>query len=151
MALLTNTWEIIDMVVGKLESRSGPLGIQYVGKYDEKRIIQYPAVVVVPGTRDKEVHATNTFQVGIELGLYVYHADLTLTKRERSKADLQLVSDIEAELELDYRWLDEDGAPRLIFSYISNEEPGVLQTRNRKSAVVIGTKMTWRALSQRRF
>lgn len=152
--MLSTTWEIIDMVADRLEEKSGPLGLAFVGKYDEKRIPKYPAAVIIPSGRDKELHATNTFQLIIILDIYVYHSDLTLTKRERSKADLRLVADIEDELENDYEWRSSPADPntkRLIFAYISREEPGVLQPRANKTNMVIGTRMTWRALTQRRF
>jgi len=90
--MITQTWQMIDLIADRLEAQSGPLGIKYVGKYDEGIIPEYPAVVVLPGPRAKTLHATRTFQVAFEIEMYVYHANLTLTKRERSKADLQLVS-----------------------------------------------------------
>lgn len=148
--MLTTTWEIVDMLAERLEQQSGPLGIKYVGKYDEKLIPQYPAVVVLPGPRVKDLHGLHTYQVVIQASLYIYHANLTLTKRERSKADLQLVDRVESELEKDLRWFD-DGAPRVVHGYIVEEEPGVMQPRANKTDVVIATRLTWRALSQRRF
>lgn len=142
------------MVVERLTDKMGPLGLSFVGVYDERRIPKYPAVVVIPGDRDKQVHATNTFQIVTELHLYVYHGDLTLTKRERSKADLMLVAEIEKELESDYEWRATPADPnskRIIFGYVSEEKQGLLQPRANKSNVIISTRMTWRALMQRRF
>lgn len=154
MADLINTIpQAIDMVVEKLEEKAGELGIAYVGAYDEVRIPKYPAVVIIPGDREKTLHGENTFGILLVLELYVYHANLTLSKRERSKADLKLVDDIEAVLEEDYGWQTEPldtNTKRLIFGYISHVEPGNLQPRNRKSNLVIGTRMIWRGLSQRR-
>lgn len=154
MTLITEIHEAVDMLSDFLESRKGGLGLEVVGKYDEKRITKYPAVIIVPGQRDKELHAQQTFQILLQANLYVYHADLTLTKRERSREDLVLVSNIEAALEEDYGWrLDPDDydTRRLIFSYVSNIEPGAVQPRTNKSNMVISTRMTWRAMSQRRF
>lgn len=148
MALLSTTWEIVDMVAERLEKKSGPLGIKYVGTYGEKLLPSYPAVVVVPGPRAKSLHSTNTFQIAFELNLYVYHANLTLQKRERSKADLKLVAAIEEELEFDYIWRDSNDQQTLIHSYVTGEEPGVVEMKN---SVVVCTRMTWRAISQRRF
>lgn len=149
--MVTDTWELVDMMVDRLQSRSGPLGLSFVGGYDEKIVPSYPAVVVLPGGKSKTLHATHTFQVDSTLHLYVYHANLNLRKRERSKADLQLVSKIETELETDFRWLTETGEPRIIFGYVSAEEPGILQPRPNKSEAVISTRLTWVATSQRRF
>lgn len=152
--LLFKEWEIVDMVADFLEDRSGPLGLAFVGKYGEERIPTYPAVVIVPGPKSKELHATQTFQVLVQLHLYVYHADLTLTKRERSKQDLVLVANIEAELERDYGWQtdpDDTDTKRIVFGYVSDTEPGAVQPRTNKSNMVISTRMTWRAMTQRRF
>jgi len=150
--LISDTGDIMDMVVEFLEGR-GDLGLNFVGAYDEKRIPSYPAVVVVPGARGKEIHSTSDFQVSQELFIYVYHADLTLTKRERSRADMKLVANIEEALEEDSGWridpLDAN-TRQLIFSYISETEAGLLQPRANKSNIVICTKMTWRGLTQRR-
>lgn len=152
--LISEIHEAMDMIVERLTRKSGELGIQFVGSYDEKRIPKYPAVVVVPGDKEKQPHAANTFQVLLVVQLYVYHADLTLNKRERSKADLLLVSEIEAELEKDYGWQadpNDSNTKRLIFGYIASVEPGNIQPRGNKSSMVIGTRMVWRGLSQRRF
>lgn len=141
------------MIVERLTEKSGKLGIAFVGAYDEKRVPQYPAVVVVPGDKEKVLHGENTFNVLLVVQLYVYHANLTLSKRERSREDLLLVSGIEAELEDDYGWqvdpLDTD-TKRLIFGYVSSVEPGNIQPRSNKSSIIIGTRMVWRGLSQRR-
>lgn len=149
MTLITKSVDAVEMIAAHLEKNAGPLGIKYVGKFDERRIPQYPAVVVVPAGRSKVPHDTGNFKVEFEVNIYVYHADLTLTKRERSKADLQLVADIEESLEQDYGWTDDNGR-RVIFGYIADETPGVLQSRSNKSTVIISTCITWVAESRRR-
>ena len=151
--LISTIPQAIDMVVEKLENKAGELGIAYVGAYDEVRIPKYPAVVIIPGDRNKVLHGENTFNILLVLELYVYHANLTMTKRERSRADLRLVDEIEALLEEDYGWQSDPldtNTKRLIFGYIADIEPGNLQPRNRKSNLVIGTRMIWRGISQRR-
>jgi hypothetical protein len=149
--MISSTWQIVDMIVARLEAQSGPLGLKYVGAYDEKLIPKYPAVVVLPGPRAKQLHGTHTFQTAFQVELYIYHANLTLNKRERSKADLQLVERIETELDSDFRWIDEDGGASLIHGYVTNENPGILQPRVGKTGSVICTRLTWNAISQRRF
>jgi hypothetical protein len=154
MTLISTTDKAMDMMVSFLEAHSPIIGVNFVGAYDEKIIPSYPAVVVLPGRREKQIHATNTFQINLELFLYVYHGNLTLTKRERSRADMKLVTDLESLLEKDYEWLSnpsDTSTKQVIFGYISEEEPGVLQPRANKSNLIISTKLTWRALTQRRF
>jgi len=151
MAMVTDTWELVDMIADRLDVKSGPLGVKFVGRYDEKIIPEYPAVVVIPGSRAKELHGLHTFQIALQASLYVYHANLNQSKRERSKSDLQLVARLEQELETDFRWVDENGAARVVHGFVSSEEPGLLQPHANKSTVVICTRLTWRAISQRRF
>ena len=151
--LISEISEAMDMMVERLTKKSGTLGLEFVGAYDEKRIPKYPAVVVVPGDREKILHGENTFNILLILQLYVYHANLTLNRRERNKADLQLVTDIEKELESDYGWqrdINDPNTRRLIFGYIASQEPGNLQPRGNKSDLIIGTRMVWRGMSQRR-
>lgn len=151
--LISEIHEAMDMLTERLTQKSGELGIAFVGSYDEKRVPTYPAVVIVPGDKEKVLHGENTFNVLLVAQLYVYHANLTLSKRERSREDLLLVSAIETELEKDYGWqsdpLDTD-TKRIIFGYIASVEPGNIQPRASKSNIVIGTRMVWRGLSQRR-
>jgi hypothetical protein len=149
--MVSDTWELVDMVADRLYAQSGPLGLKFVGSYSEKLIPKYPAIIVVPGPRAKNLHGTHTFQIALELHLYIYHANLNATQRERSKADLQLVAGVEAELESDFRWVDDEGSARVIHGYVASEEPGLLQPSVNKSTVVICTRLTWRAISQRRF
>lgn len=151
--LISEISEAMDMIVERLTQKSGVLGLEFVGAYDEKRVPKYPAVVVVPGDREKVIHGENTFNILLVVELYVYHANLTINKRERSKADLQLVTDIERELESDYGWQtnpNDTDTKRLIFGYVALHEPGNLQPRSSKSNLIIGTRMVWRGLSQRR-
>lgn len=151
--LISEITECMDMVVERLTEKAGILGLGFIGAYDERRIPTYPAVVIVPGPREKVLHGENTFNVLFVLDLFVYHANMTQTKRERSKADLELVTAIERELESDYGWqsdpLDTD-TKRIIFGYVAIQEPGSLQPRSNKSQRIIGTRMVWRGLSQRR-
>lgn len=151
--LISEVSEAMDMIVERLTQKAGILGLAFVGAYDEKRVPKYPAVVVVPGNREKVLHGENTFNILLVVELYVYHANLTLNKRERSREDMKLVTEIERELERDYGWQtdpNDTSTKRLIFGYIALQEPGDLQPRATKSSMIIGTRMVWRGLSQRR-
>lgn len=153
MPLISEISEAMDMIVERLTEKSGALGIAFIGAYDEKRVPKYPAVVVVPGEREKILHGEQTFNIILIVELYVYHANLTLNKRERSKEDLKLATDIENELESDYGWQTDPNDPstkRIIFGYVASHEPGNLQPRANKSSLIIGTRMVWRGLTQRR-
>ena len=144
----------VDMVRDRLVQEQGEIGLQFVGAYNEKRIPKYPAAVIIPGPLDKEIHSTHTFEIAIALDVYIYHANLTLTKRERSREELLLVDKTEEVLESDYTWLSDPNdvsTARVIFGYVSEVRPLTIQPQANKSDMVIGTRLSWRGLSQRRF
>lgn len=147
--LIHKPQQAVEMIVDKL--KTSVLDIGYVGSYDERRLPQYPAVVVSAGPRTKELHATHTFNLELRCLLWVYHAKISESHRNRSLADLNLVSDIETVLEEDMEWLDDNGDARVIHAWVESEVPGVMQPRAAKGDLVVGTRMTWYALSQRRF
>lgn len=142
---ITTAREARDAVKEALENASD-LDIGYIGVDDEKRLPQYPAVVVSASGRTKELHGTHTFAVTLRVLLWVYHAKLDVGHRQRSDEDLKLVEGIEDVLESDMTFGD-----RFIFAYVEDQQPGTLQPRSAKGDLVVGTRMTWVAASQKRF
>lgn len=151
MAYLHTLWEVADVLIDKLKDNSGPLGINYVGSYDEKRLPRYPAVVVSPGSRTKEIAGVGKFDVAFLVDLWVYHAELTLSHAARSKKDLQLVADIETLLESDYNLKDGNGIDQIVFGFVTNETPGIMQGNANKTEMIVCTRMQWMATSRRGF
>lgn len=144
----------VDMIRERLVQEQGEIGLEYVGAYNEKRIPKYPAAIIIPGPMNKEIHATHTFEILLTADVYIYHANLTLTKRERSREELLLVAKTEEVLESDYAWLvdpDDPATSRVIFGYVAEVRPLTIQPQSNKSDMVIGTRISWRGLSQRRF
>jgi hypothetical protein len=144
MAYITSTREAVNMIADTI--KGSDLGIGYVGKFDEKRLPHYPAVVVSGAPREKEVHGTHTFAVTLRCFIYVYHASLSKSHANRSEEDMILVENIEALLEEDCTF-----GGRVVFGYVESEAPGVMQPRSEKSEIVVSTRMTWMAGSQARF
>lgn len=154
MAYLTTLWEVTDVVIDRIRLNAGALGINYVGEYAEKRIPRYPAVVVAPNSRTKDIAGMSKFDVAFLLDLWVYHAQMTLTHAQRSKEDLQLVARLEEVLESDYTYprTTADGVEdSVIFGYVSNESPGLIQPDTDKSDVVVCTMMQWVGASRKVF
>lgn len=143
--LITTAREARDAVKQALENASS-LNIGYIGVDDEMRLPQYPAVVVSAAGRTKELHGTHTFAVTLRVLLWVYHAKLDVGHRQRSDEDLMLVEGIEEVLESDMTF-----GERIIFGYVEDQQPGVMQPKSAKSELVVGTRMTWVAASQKRF
>lgn len=146
MPLSAKTTEIANAMYDLINSNAGPLGLNYVGKYDEKRLPKYPSVVVSPNDKVKQPRAMNTFLIDVSLSLWVYHGDMTVPHTVRSEADLELVESIEELIEQDYTL-----GGLVIFGYIATEVSGIVQPTSRKSDVIAGTRMDWVAMSQRRF
>ncbi len=136
---------ITNAIYDKIDDNKGPLGLKFVGKYDEKRLPRYPSVVVSAGGQGKSLHGMSTFNIDFSVILWVYHGDMTVPHAVRSEEDLRLVERIEELIEGDYTL---DGL--VIFGFITDQQPGVVQPNAPKGDVIAGTRMEWSALSQRR-
>jgi hypothetical protein len=113
----------------------GPtFGLENV-EYDSRLVRAYPAAVIIPGRKDKVLHSTQFFRVGLEVLISVYHANLNNSHRERTRDDLQLCKDIEMAIEVGQLDWDE----RVTFAFVSEIAPGII-TRPRGEQVV-GTRM----------
>lgn len=144
--MFTRPEEVTEYFVELLTRASGALGIETVASYNENLLGRYPAVVVSPGTTQKELHATHTFNITLISGLYVYHAKLTENHRTRSKVDLELATGIIALLETDMSL-----GNNIIQGWVESDTPGVMQPRSTKGELVVGTRINWSGISQSRF
>lgn len=144
--LITRPEQAVELLKDLIEDNAERLGIQFVGVYDERLIPRYPAVIISAGQTDKEPHATHTFAVILRCTIWVYHAKMTQTHRERSEEDLLLATALGALLEDDKTYED-----RLIFGYVESEVPGVIAPRAGRGEMIVGTKMNWEASTQQRW
>lgn len=141
-------WIITNAIYDLIKDNEGPLGLNYVGKYDEKRLPRYPSVVVSPGDRTKilgNITSPPTFNVELSVALWVYHGDMTVPHSTRNEEDLKLVDKIEEVLEEDHTL-----GGLVIFGYIITQVPGIVQPAASKSEIIAGTRMDWVALSKKR-
>ena len=144
MAIFTRPEEVMDYLHDKLEDNKITLGIKYIGYGDEDLIPEYPAVLVTADPVNREIHATHTFRNFFNLSLWVYHADMSVTRKVRNREDLLLCSAI-------YRLIHDDLTlgGNIIFGYIDSEVPGVI--RNRRRGAAVGTRMTYLGEARERF
>jgi len=144
--LISTPEECVEAISELISDNAERLGIQYVGKNDERLLPRYPAVVVSGGMKRKEVHATHTFNVELYTTIWVYHAAITKTHQERSMEDMVFATALEALLED-----DKTLGQRVIFCYVESSVPGVYAPRSGRGEPVVGTKINWYALSQKRW
>jgi len=144
--LITRPEQAVEMLTELIENEGGSIGIEFIGKYDEKLIPRYPAVNISSAPLTREVHATHTFNVTLRAILWVYHAKLTSTHKERSEDDLLLVTMLKTLLHSDPTF---NG--RVIFGFVDSETPGVIAPRAGRGDAVVGTRMSWEAITQERF
>lgn len=145
MAYESNIVPVTDAVIALLKSKAGEMGIAFVGAYDEKRLPQYPAIVVSPGPKAKSLPGVSYFVVDFVVDIWVYHGDMTVPHAVRNREDLLLVDKIEAVLESDYTM-----GNKIVFGFVTEQQPGVFQSGSSKNSTIIaGTRMRWVATSRR--
>lgn len=138
--------DLAEYWLNALEQNADQLGFEFVGGYDDPIKTSYPAVVVGAGNTTKEVHATHTFLVQLNLDFYICHAEATVTHRKRSLENLKSVTRLVAFLEADPTLGD-----KITFGYVIQERPGVIQPRTNPSKFIIGTVINYQATLEVRF
>lgn len=136
-----------DLLVQRIKENNETLQLGFIGQDDERRLPNYPAVVVSVGEKAKEYHGTHTFNVRLTCTIWVYHANMQVGHATRSDEDLILCEDLEDIIEAGQGKYN--GA--FISSYVDSIEPGFAQPRSQKSDIVVGSRLLWVALSQERF
>jgi hypothetical protein len=142
----TRPEEVVEYFKTDFEDNSGSLGIEFVGAYNERLLPRYPAIVLTAGSVDKELHGTHTFLMRIRIFIYVYHAQMRLNDAQRSLADLTLATDVVEFVERDMTL-----GEKIIQGWVETEFPGARQIDVNKGLVVVGTRLTWMGISERRF
>lgn len=138
--------EIVDHFYKDFDSNKGPLGIAFIGTYDEKLVPAYPAVIISAGPVEKELHGTSTYAIRIRTFFYVMHATLALDHRMRNQEDLELATRI-----VDFIERDLTLGGKVVHGWVESEAPGVMSPRSDKGSAVVGTRLHYSALSERRF
>jgi hypothetical protein len=118
----------------------------YISRYDEKLIPDYPCLQIQPGPSSKELHGTHTFLLYLTAHLYIMHDTLTVKRRVRTLEDLQLATQVVDFLENDLTF-----GGRVIDGFISDEAPAVVPPHSPKSPAMVSTRLTWVGKTQKRF
>lgn len=150
--MISSPEEAMDAITSLLEDNAGLLGIGYVGYGNERTIPSYPAVIVMPGVVDRTLHATHQFRIMLVVNMWVYHAKLSVSRKIRTREDLQLATGVRELLHepQNMELRDENGAKQVIWGYIDHEEPGTILTQG-KQVPVIATRMSWLGMSVKTF
>ena len=144
--LFTRPEEVTEYFLDDLRKSANLLGLEFVGGYGERLVPAYPAVVVSAGPLDRELHGTHTYIVTLRCFLYVYHASMVMTHASRSLEDLKLATSV-----VDFIERDPTLGNKIVQGWVSSEVPGVSQINNRKTDVVVSTRLTWEGITERRF
>jgi hypothetical protein len=132
---ITEPQQATQWIYDRIAEKKDEFGINFLG-LNERLKPQYPAVLIIAGTKQKAVHGTHIFLVGLEVILQVYHAKLDSTHTERTEADLNLVTNIEDWLERGEMNMDE----KVVFMYVAQVSPVIGRDRFANDSVV-GSQM----------
>lgn len=145
---ITRPEEAVEVFVERFEDQSAPLGLEFIGAYDERLIPAFPAVVISAGPLQKEVHGTHTYLYTLRVFFYVMHAKLTTTHRIRNKEDLELATRL-----VDFIEEDKTLSGKILFGHVEAEIPGALSPRAAQGlgSAVVGTRLNWMGISEGRF
>ena len=133
--VITEPQQAAQWIYDRIAQRQDEFGINFLG-LNERLKPQYPAVVVLAGAKQKGLHGTHVFLVGMEIVIHVYHAKLDNTHTARTEADLDLVTEIENWLERGEMNMDD----RVVFMYVSQITPLIGRDRFANDNVV-GSQM----------
>jgi len=148
MAYFDDPVQLVDYVYDKVDQNKGPLGIAYLGYGEELLIPEFPAALFLPGAVAREWHGTHTWNITLLIEIWVYHARLSDSHRVRTRDDMQLVASVRDLLHSDIRLRDVSGEPQCAGSWVNAEDPAFI---NRRSDVVIGSRLEFTCISQQRF
>jgi hypothetical protein len=124
----------------------GSLGFEYIAKYDEPLLPVYPAVQIMSGPMQKDLHGTHTWLLTIRAEIFVFHARMTQSRQTRSRDDLLLATKL-----VDYLERDISMGDKIIAGWVEAEIPGARPPSNNKGAAVISTRLTWSCTNEARF
>lgn len=140
----TRPEHVIEFLAGYLSDSTIPL--EYVAKYDEPLLPQYPAAQILSGPMEKSVHGTRTFLLTFRAEIYVMHGKMTESRATRNLRDLQLATQVVAYLENDMEL-----GGRIIAGFVESEIPGAMPPRTDKGAPIISTRLSWAGTQEARF
>jgi len=136
--------ELVDALANLIET--GIPEFNYISKYDEDLIPEYPCCQIQPGDTSRQYHGTHTLMIFLRAFIFVMHDKVTMSKRVRSEEDLLLATKVVALLDANIS-LDR----RIIDGLVESEVPTALPPRTRKGDIVVCTRIGWVGKVETRF
>lgn len=122
------------------------LDFKHIVRYNERLVSEYPAIQIMSGPLQKELHATHTWLLTLRADIFVMHAKLTESRATRNLNDLKLATKTVELLEKDLTL-----GGRIIVGWVEQERPGAMPPRTSKGDAVVSTLLTWRGTQEARF
>lgn len=151
--VLQSNREVMDWMKDFFTANAASLGLEYVGYGEENLIPGYPAVVFSSNTQDQTLHATHQFLMTMRIDIWVLHADLNVSKQQRTKKDMILCEAIDALLIMNMK-LPTAQYPngQIIGGWINSQHPGIMHRKKSETfSQVVSTRMTWEGTSIKPF
>lgn len=126
-------------IVQRLDDHKAELGLRYIAIHDEELIPEYPAILCQIDNTMRMHHATGLFKIEFHLDLWIFHAQMTLSKAARSAQDIELATNIR-------KLLHEDRTlgGHIIFGFVDGEFPGITaRAIGGAVSTIVTTRLTW--------
>lgn len=149
--MFTRPEQVIEYWREHFELHKDMLGLRTIASYEATSIGEFPALSISGVRMSKDLHGIRTYLYTWRCWFYVMHNQATLDRTRRSIEDLLLASDVVRFIESNKELKDEDHpTKRVLFSYISDEEPGVVDPFT-SGSLIVSTRLSWVATSEGRF
>lgn len=128
--------ELLNLLKSFLQDNNHELGLSYIVVGDGQLVPKYPAALIVHDGVTRDLHGTHYFLTDLSVEIVLMHADLNLTRQERTQADLELATAVVSLIHgKGLRLLDQ----RIHKAFVYSEEPVTISTNN---VTAIGTGLT---------
>jgi hypothetical protein len=128
--------EALDYIHDLIDTNKATIGLESVWYGDEDFAAPYPAAVVMAGGITRDYVATRTFEVILQVTIFVIHADMSVSHKIRTRQDMLF-----AESVVDFLHTDYTLGSNVINGYVASETPGVINRA--KGNGVVSTSLAW--------
>jgi hypothetical protein len=132
--------EILDYLHDRIDNNKTALGLKHISYGDEQLLPEYPALVLTAErpTQTRQ-HATRQWYRSFFCDLWLFHAKLSVSRRVRTREDIELARKLEKFLNADRTLGD-----HIIFGFVTDLQPIVIgRITSTKGNAVIATRLSW--------
>jgi len=132
--------QVLDYLHDRIDNNKTALSLKHITYGDEQLLPEYPALVLTAErpTRTRQ-HATRQWHREFFCDMWLFHANLSRSRRVRTKEDIQMARKLERFLNAD-RTLD----GHIIFGFVTDLQPIVIgRVTSTKGNAVIATRLSW--------